>query len=287
MKHLKAVTVLVFTITALASWAAISGIVSDQGPGPFQHESVRGKTVTICGRGIYRHMSQEVAIQGVAQDYVTVFIALPLLLISLLLTAKGSLKARYAFAGTLGYILVTYLFYLTMGMYNPFFLAYAALLGSSFFAFSLTLISFNVRTLPAVFSEKTPTRLTGGFLIFNAVCIGFLWLSVVVPPLLEGTIYPVQLEHYTTLIVQGLDLGLLLPLAAVSGLLMMARKPFGYLLGPVYLIFLSFLMIALTAKIVAMGMRGYPIIPVIFIMPTFALIAIACSVALIRSIKVQ
>ena len=30
------------------------------------------------------------------------------------------------------------------------------------------------------------------------------------PPLLEGSVYPVEVQHYTTLIVQGLDLGLLL-----------------------------------------------------------------------------
>ncbi|OPX85461.1 MAG: hypothetical protein A4E53_03455 [Pelotomaculum sp. PtaB.Bin104] len=83
------------------------------------------------------------------------------------------------------------------------------------------------------------------------------------PPLIECSLYPIALEHYTTLIVQGMDLGLLLPLAVVSGVLLIQKKPFGYLLGPVYFIFLSLLMTALTAKVIAMGIRGYNIIPVI------------------------
>lgn len=83
-------------------------------------------------------------------------------------------------------------------------------------------------------------RFAEGFLVFNAVAIGLMWLQVVVPPLLDGSIYPAQLQHYTTLIVQGLDLGLLLPLSAVSGVLLMRRTPMGCLLGPVYLVFLSF-----------------------------------------------
>lgn len=36
--------------------------------------------------------------------------------------------------------------------------------------------------------------------------IGSLWLGVVVPPLVDGSIYPKELQHYTTLVVQGFDL---------------------------------------------------------------------------------
>ncbi|MFW6254298.1 MAG: hypothetical protein ACOC41_05145 [Chitinivibrionales bacterium] len=286
IENVKTTVILSIIVALLAAVAGVSGIASDQGGETFEHESIRGRTVTIFGKGIYRHMSEEVAVQGIAQDYVTVFIAVPLLLLSLFFTVKGSLKWRFVFAGSAGYFLVTYLFYLTMGMYNGLFLVYAALLGCSFFLFTLTLLSFNVRSLPAVFSEKTPVRITGGFLVFNTGCIGLLWLSIVVPPLMQGTVYPAQLEHYTTLIVQGLDLGLLLPLSAVSGLLLMGKRPFGYLLAPVYYVFLSLLMIALTAKIIGMGLIGYSIIPVIFIMPAIAFIAFLGAVILIRSLKV-
>jgi hypothetical protein len=197
---------------------------------------------------------------------------------------KGSLKGRFLLAGVLGYFFVTYLFYLVMGMYNYLFLAYSFLMGTTFFAFALTLLSFDLDATPSVFSEKTPTKFTGGFLIFNAFAIAFLWLSIVVPPLLDGSIVPKQVEHYTTLIVQGMDLGLLLPLSVVSGLLLWGKTPFGYLMGTVYLIFLSLLMTALTAKVIAMGLLGSNIIPVIFIIPTFNLMAIGCSFVLLKNI---
>ncbi len=286
MKQTKTITILVFCIAAISAVAAAAGIFSGQGPGTYEYESIRGQIVTIYGKGLYQHMSAEVAIQGIAQDYVTLFIGVPLLLISLFLAGKGSVKGRFLLAGTLGYFLVTYLFYLAMGMYNPLFLAYAFLMGASFFAFTIIMLSFDVDILPAAFCANTPVKFTGGFLIFNAFAIAFLWLSIVVPPLIEGSIYPKGLEHYTTLIVQGMDLGLLLPLAVVSGVLLIRKKPFGYLLGPAYLIFLSLLMTALTAKITAMGMRGYNIIPVIFIIPTFNLLSIICSILLIKNIKI-
>ncbi|GAB3176108.1 hypothetical protein [Telluribacter humicola] len=284
MSQRKTVAALAICIAIAAVIAATTGIVSSQGPGPYQYPSIRGESVTIYGKGIYQHMSAEVAIQGIAHDYVTLFIGVPLLLLSLIWAGKNSLKGRFLLAGTLGYFFVTYLFFLTMGTFNQLFLVYASLLGLSFFALALTLLSFEVPKLPAQFHERTPVKLAGGFLIFSAFSIAMLWLSIVVPPLLDGSIYPPSLEHYTTLIVQGLDLGLLLPLAFVSGILLLRKNPWGYLLTPVYIVFLSILMTALTAKIITMGLNGYNIVPVVFIIPTFAALSVWCAVLLLKNV---
>jgi hypothetical protein len=286
MKQEKPITILVICIAIVAAIASSMGIFTNDGVGAYPYQSIRGETIQIYGKGIYKHMSVDVAPQGIAQDYVTLFIGVPLLLIALIWAKKGSLKGRFLLAGVLGYFFVTYLFYLVMGMYNYLFLAYSFLMGTTFFAFTLTLLSFDLEATPSVFSEKTPTKFTGGFLIFNAFAIAFLWLSVVLPPLLDGSIIPKEVEHYTTLIVQGMDMGLLLPLSAISGWLLLKKTPFGYLMGTTYLIFLSLLMIALCAKIIAMGLLGSNIIPAIFIIPTFMFVAIGSSFFLLKSIKV-
>ncbi|MEP0821934.1 MAG: hypothetical protein HRF44_03715 [Ignavibacterium sp.] len=285
MKRDKAIARLSVIIALAAGAAASVGIFSSGGPGPHLHETVRGTTVTIYGQGLYKHMSAEVAPQGIAQDYITLFVAVPELLASLLFAVRGSLKARFILAGTLGYFLVTYLFYLMMGMYNAMFLVYAVLLSSSFFALFLTLMSFDPTELPERFGSKAPAGFAGGFLILNAAAIAFLWLGVVVPPLMDGSIIPKEVEHYTTLVVQGLDLGLLLPIAVVSGILLKRRSPFGYLFAPVYLVFLSILMIALTAKLVAMASLGFSVIPAIFIIPTLAVVSITCSAMLLKQLN--
>ncbi|EMR02744.1 hypothetical protein [Cesiribacter andamanensis] len=284
MKSLVNVRILVLCIALLAALASGAGIFSSQGPGPFAHTSIRGQAIPIWGRGIYQHMSAEVAPQGIAQDWVTLVLGIPLLLVALQLAARGSLRGRFLLAGTLGYFLVTYLFYTVMGMYNALFLVYAALLGCSFFAFALVMLSFTRASLPLQFGPAAPLRLAGGFLVGIAASIALLWLSIVVPPLLDGSIVPLQAEHYTTLVVQGLDLGLLLPLAIVAGLLLLRKKPMGYLLGPVYLVFLALLMTALTAKVVAMAWLGYPVIPVIFIIPSFWLLTLLLSYRLLKNI---
>lgn len=284
MKYQNTITTLVTMIVIFSSIAAITGLFSSAGPGPYQHESIRGEMVDIYGKGIYKHMSADVAPQGIAHDVVTFFLAIPMLIYSLYMTRSGSLQGRFLLAGTLAYFLVTYLFYLIMAMYNVLFPVYVLLLGCSFFAFSLVMLSIDLGKLPQRFSKTTPVRFAGGFLIFNSIMIGFLWLSIIIPPLLDGTIIPVQVEHYTTLIVQGVDLAILLPLSFIAGLLIIKKQRIGYLLSVVYYIFLTLLMTALTAKIIAMGLLGQSIIPVVFIIPAILIITIYLAVTLLRSV---
>lgn len=272
-------------IAVLSAVASGFGIFSDNGAGPFEHESIRGQTIKIFGRGIYQHMPADVAIQGIAQDYVTLFLGIPLLVISLIGFRKKSIRALFLMAGTLGYFLVTYLFYLTMGMYNIMFLSYAVLLGLTFFSFFLTVDHLNQIKVTEVFSSKTPYRFVGWFLILNSVIIAFLWLSIIIPPLVDGTVYPPDLNHFTTLIVQGLDLGLLLPICFVVGFLLIRKKPGGFIYGTVYVVFLSVLMIALTAKVIAMAMNEVNVIPAIFIIPFINLITIISAFLMIKNVK--
>lgn len=284
MKNKKTLTLLAIFTVILAAMAASAGILSSEGPGNFIYESIRGLQVEIYGQGIYRHMSADVAIQGIAQDYVTLFLAAPLLILFVWHYRQNNRRARFLLAGTFGYFFVTYLFYTAMGMYNAFFLVYVALAGLSLFGLLNTLLPIEIEKLPGLFSNHPPTKLTGGFLMFNASMIALMWLGVVVPPLLDGSLYPEQLQHYTTLIVQGFDLGLLLPLAFVSGWLLFKKHPMGYLAGSTYIVFLSFIMTALTAKIIAMALHEVNVMPAIIIIPLFNVVAIVCAWGMIRSI---
>jgi hypothetical protein len=283
----KPLIILVFLIVILAIAATTMGIFSNDGRGQFEYTSIRGKTVMIYGKGLYKDMSAEVAPQGIAQDYVTLFIAIPLLILSFFKAREGSLKGRYLFAGTLGYFLVTYLFYTVMGMYNVMFLPYVILMGASFYSFILIILSFDTNALQNSFKPSTPVKITGGFLVFNSIVIGLMWLSKVIPPLLDGTIIPLQVEHYTTLIVQSLDLGILLPAGLISGVLLIRKKPSGYLLAPVFFVFLSLLMTALSAKIIVMKILDYNVVPAIFIIPAFNVITIICCLIILRSITMN
>jgi len=229
----------------------------------------------------------DVAIQGIAQDYVTSFLGIPLMIFGLYLTGKKSLKGLFLLSGSLMYFLVTYLFYTAMGMYNIMFLFYASLSGLSFFAFVLTLFCFDVKNIKQIFGTQKLIRNAGLFLVINSLMVAFLWLSIVIPPLLDGSIYPKELQHYTTLIVQGFDLGLLLPIGIVAGILAFRKNSYGYLFTTINLIFLSILMAALTSKIAFMANAGVNVIPVIFIMPTVCLISSSFSLFILKKLKIN
>ncbi len=281
----KTIIILSLIIIIFSLIASITGIWSKSGQASFFYQTIRGEEVEIKGIGLYKDMSSGVAVQGIAQDYVTLFIAIPLLLLSLIMYAKKSSRFSLILGGVLFYFFVTYLFYLAMGMYNEMFLGYVVLLGASFFALILHLISIDYLKIKNLFSINTPIKTSGVFLIINAFLIAMLWLSIIVPPLLSGDLYPEELEHYTTMIVQGFDLALLLPMAFVCGYLMIKKHLFAYVFGSFYLVFLSILMTALTAKIIGMKMQGANVIPVIFIIPTINIISILVSTLMLKSIK--
>src|SRR4051812_43956373 len=89
MKNQKSISILVYVITFLSIGAASYAIFSSQRPGQYEHKSIFGETVSIYGKGLYKHDSVSMAAQAIAQDYVTLFLGVPLLILSLYLSRKG------------------------------------------------------------------------------------------------------------------------------------------------------------------------------------------------------
>jgi hypothetical protein len=285
MQNRRTITTLTILIAILSTIATVTGIFTNYGTGNYEFKSINNQTVTIYGKGLYENMSADVAVQGIAQDYVTLFIAIPLLIFALYWSGKNTLKSRLFLAGVLNYFLLTYLFYLSMAMYNKIYLVYIILLSASFFSFILTLLSIDIKSIPQHFKSKTPLKFIGYFLIFLSSMIALLWLNVIIPPLIDGSIVPESVEHYTTLIVQGFDLSIFLPLAFLSGFLLIKKKPYGYLMASVTLVLLSLLMTALVAKIIAMALENVNVIPAIFIIPLFMFFSILCGAILYNNIS--
>lgn len=287
MRNYRTMSILTLAIAIGAVCAGAVGIWAPGGEGEFIHESIRGEQIRISGTGLYQHMSWDVAVQGIAQDYVTVFFAVPALLLGLVWTRRGGMVPRLVLTGTLGYFFITYLFYLCMGMYNYLFLLYVALAGMSFLALLMNLLEFDLHRLQEVIHRGIPVRFPGVFLVINGINIALLWLMAILPPLLDGTVYPEGLDHYTTMIVQGLDLALLLPLSIICGVMLQKKRPLGLLGGAVYLVFLVFLMSALTAKLVGMSLVGAPVMPAIILIPLTLLVDVSAAVWLLRGVGRQ
>ncbi len=285
MKSKRTISILVLWIVALSIIAAAYGAFSNQGPGEHEFTSLNGLAVSIYGKGLYKNDSVTMAVQARAQDVVTLVLGVPLLLVSLYLSRKDSLKGRLLLAGTLGYFLYTYVVYTFIAMYNSFFLLFVALMSLSFFAFILTMLTFNLKSLSAAFTQKLPVKFVSGVLLFLGVAVGMMWLGRIVPPLFDGK-PDLTLEHYTTFVVQGIDLGILIPSSVIAAVLLIKRQPLGYLLTTIFTIKMITLLSALTAMIIGQVLAGVEISAVeMAIFPLFNLITIVSLVLILKNIN--
>lgn len=285
MKPSKTVVWLSSLITVLALLAASIGLFWQDGGSSFSFTTLHGQTVQLLGQGLYRYDTIATAAQEKAQDVVTLFLGIPLLVIALFLYRNGSLRGHLLLTGTLGYFLYTYTSMAFNTAYNALFLVYVALFSASLFAFVLALCSIDIRALPGHFSPHLPLRSIAGFLFASGGFLFLMWLGLIVPPLLAGQV-PQGLESTTTLVIQVLDLGVIVPVAVLSGLLLLRRAPLGYLLASTVLVKSVTLGAAVSAMVVGQLLVGVQLpISQIVGFPLLALIGILLTVVLLRHVS--
>lgn len=246
--------------------------------------TLRGETVTIQGHGLYQYETVSIAAQAIAQDVVTLLIGIPLLVISMILYKKRSLQGKLLLSGTLAYFLYTYASFAFGAAYNILFLVYVSLFSLSLFAFIFTLMEIDVPTLPKHFASGLPRRTIAIFLFVVGSFLLLAWLGRIVPALLANQ-PPPGLESYTTLIIQALDLGLVMPIAFLSGILLWKKSAWGYLLSSIVLIKGVTLALAVSAMAVNMILAGVKVsVGELIMFPSIAIISGGMTVVLLKNV---
>ncbi len=285
MKRSSTLTWLSVLIALLAALAAGIGLFWQDRGSAFAFMTVHGQTVQIAGQGVYHYDSIATAAQERGQDVVTLFLAVPLLVFALLLARRGSLRGQLLLTGTIGYFLYTYLSMAFLTAYNPLFLVYVALFSSSLFAFVLAFTSIVRKDLPAHFSLHLPRRSMAVFFFTVGGFLLLMWLGLIAPPLLQGQ-PPQALENMTTLVIQAMDLGILVPVTMLSGALLLRRAPLGYLLASVVLIKFFTYGTAVTAMAVGELLAGVELSLVVVVgFPLLTLIGMGLTVVLLRNLS--
>ena len=273
---LKILVPLIFVLTLFAVGA---GLMPGEGE-PYLLTNFRGEQVTINARGLYYWDTVSSAAQTQANDLVTFALGLPLLAVSFWFTLRGSLRGRLMLTGTLAFILYTYITMCFGTAYNKLFLVYVALFSLSLFAFILSMMSIDLKTLPAHFSEKLPRRGIAALLFFAAAFLSLAWLGRIAPTIFQGKI-PL-LENTTSMFIQVMDLGLIVPLCTLSGILLLRHSAWGYLLASVGM--MKFLTLGVAVSLMGLNMARvgvstslvelavFPAITVINVVMTFFLL---------------
>lgn len=277
--------ILLVLIILFSTFACYMGLFYNTGGKPFEFTSIRGETVEIYGDGIYKFDSKSIVAQAKAQDAVTLFLGIPLLVFSWILFRKNSIKGKLLLTGTLAYFLYTYISYTFLSAYNELFLIYVTLYSICLFAFILSIRTINISALPELYSNKFPKVTIAVFLMFVGFSITMMWMGRIVPPLLKGR-PPAGLESYTTLPIQAMDLGLVVPVSVLAAILLLKAKPWGFLLASIILIKAVTLTAAIDAMIIAQLMAGFKLnIAELVLFPTFTVFTIILTIFLFKHIS--
>ena len=196
--------------------------------------------------------------QATGQDPVNLLLAVPLLLISAYFSRKKSVSAWALWAGTLVYIVYTFMVFCFSVRFNPLFLVYVATLGLSSFTLLGGMLSMDLEHVRASFPNRRYWGI-GVFMLVTAALFYYLWLSEVIPALRSGG-FPLSVEQNKLLTspVHVLDLAFLLPSLVYAAVALWRRSPFGYLLTGVLLTFKLEMGVALVAMVWVMAHMGYP-----------------------------
>lgn len=205
----------------------------------------------------YERDSETMAVQGMGQDMVDLFLVVPLLLVSLIFTRKGNRAWTLIYGGALFYIMYSFVIYAFGVNFNRFFLLYCATLGLSLYAFIIFLHALSGLNIKGWFKSPPPVRITSIFLLFIAAIFYVVWLKDIIPALVSGTV-PSALSEAKLLVnpVHVVDLAFALPGLVLTALLLIRRRNYGFILAPVALVFSMILAIALVAMAIMLKANG-------------------------------
>ncbi|MBS1976783.1 MAG: hypothetical protein JST46_05405 [Bacteroidetes bacterium] len=176
-------------------------------------------------------------LQSVGQDLVDLLLVTPVLGIASLYGSKGSATAKKIWAGTMLYLVYTFVIYCFDVHFNRLFLLYCALLGISVYGALDYFIS--CAREPVDDYSRGWLKLTGIYFGSVAVLFCLLWLSEIVPSIMIGET-PGSLKETGLLTnpVHVLDLSIVLPGIFVTGIgLVRGTKPSIMLAVPILTFF--------------------------------------------------
>ena len=161
-------------------------------------------------------------------------LALPVLAVGLVTSARGSTWGRAALIGALGYLTynATLLVYATP--FNELFLAYVALLGLSLWSLVSALLDPRPLLAP---DSMLPARGIAAFIMTVVALNALAWLRFVVPDLGEDPPGFLDGTGLTTNPIYVQDLAVWLPALAIVAVLLWQRRPSGVLLAGAGLVF--------------------------------------------------
>ena len=228
----RGVAALCLAIAVLAAATATAGVFLRGDGSTATATSIRGEQFEFTTNGVYAYNPERVVAEGVGWDVVTLVFAAPALFLAVPAIARGSLRARLFALGILSYFFYQYLMYAVFWALGPLFPFFIVLYAASAAAIVWTVSTIDVAGLPAHVTERFPRRGMAVFSVLIALLLCAMWIPRIATGL-SGDLDGAGLMGAPTLTVQAMDLGMIVPLAVLTAVLVWRSRPWGYLLATV------------------------------------------------------
>lgn len=166
-------------------------------------------------------------------DLATLVVVVPVLALVLLPAARGSRRAQLVWLGLVGYLVYASAYHVFAPRFSGLFLVHVALFVLAVAALASGLAGLDVPRVAAGFWSRLPVRTLGGFLVVVAVALAWMYGASTIryaaggPAPTDVLPYPEWRVHLG----YALDLSLVAPSAALAGVWLWRRQPWGYVLA--------------------------------------------------------
>ena len=183
------------------------------------------------------------------QDFTTLFVGLPLLIIAMIWTQRGSARGPIFWAGALGYFLYIYIIYAYGGVYNIFFFAYVAICGLSLFSMIGILLGIDTDKIAQHVDPKMPIKWIAVYFIGTAILLTLMWGGMAMASIAAG-------ETADANVIIVTDFISVIPAFVLAAVWLWQRKAWGYVLSGVLFVQAVTLGVSIVAGQVVAFIKG-------------------------------
>jgi len=167
-----------------------------------------------------------------ANDLVTLVVAIPIFILALAWSNRGSIRAQLVWLGMLDYTFYNYAFYLFAAAFNCFFLVYVALFTLSIFALIFGLVKVDAKKAMQKFREQTPVKWIAGYMFFVAFGLTAIYFIQAFGFIITGQVPEIVVKTgHPTSVVPALDLSLVVSWLVLGAVWLWQRRPWGYVIS--------------------------------------------------------
>jgi hypothetical protein len=221
-------------------------------------------------------------------DLPTLVVAVPLLALAIIYSARGSVRARLLWLGALYYMFYNYAFYVFLLPVTKLYLPIVAIFALSLLALALGVGNLDVEAIGRRFRSRTPAKLMAAYMFVWAAMVGGLWISQWVRFLITGKVPNMGGSENAYQVIAAVDLSFMLSLLIQAAYWLWRRRPWGYVMA-VVLNVQGALYTAVMGAICVFGWMDKPgtrlVSPWFIICVVFCTGSLLCLAALLLNVK--